>query len=309
MNRPLIITTLTIGLLSFLIAGCQPPQPMITGSGIVEAVDVAILPELPGKITAMPVKEGSRVQSGDLLAELDTTLLQLERQVLAVSLEEIHAAEIQAKAGVAQAQAAVDGTEKAFNRAKILKARGSIPDARFDEAETAFDMAVKQRDTARSVLKGFPPKRASIQARTAVIDHKISLGIITAPRDGTIVETYLESGEMAMPGRPLMKLADLSRLEIKIYLPGPDIGKVKRGAGAKIQVDSHPAQLFTGSVTWISDTAEFTPKNIQTREARADLVYAVKISVENPHGIFKTGMPVDVCLEGFPEYLSPFETR
>ncbi|MCI0495071.1 efflux RND transporter periplasmic adaptor subunit, partial [candidate division KSB1 bacterium] len=120
---------------------------------------------------------------------------------------------------------------------------------------------------------------------------------IPSPIEGTVTEKYVEQGEIARPGGPVVSLADLQNMWIKIYFKETELGKIKLNGNADIQISSYPDRTFAGRIAWISPKAEFTPKNVQTKDARADLVYAVKIEVKNPEGILKIGMPADVVLK------------
>jgi HlyD family secretion protein len=118
---------------------------------------------------------------------------------------------------------------------------------------------------------------------------------------GEVIETYAEAGEMAAPGSPLCTIADLSTVKLRIYVNEKLLGKVKLNDAVSVGVDSHPGERFDGVITWISPVAEFTPKNVQTRDSRADLVYATQVTLKNPNGVFKIGMPADAYIEGLAQ--------
>ncbi|MBN1296764.1 efflux RND transporter periplasmic adaptor subunit, partial [bacterium] len=222
---------------------------------------------------------------------------------------EIDALEQEALARVHQAKTALDGARKQYDRALALQKKGSISQQNFDDMDTAHALAIRNLETTRTTLGVFPAKRLALEARLNVLDRQLQDGTITAPRNGTVVEKYAEAGERTAAGKPIIKLAALDRVWVKIYVGEADLGKVRLGAAAKIEVDSHPGIPFNGTVIWVSDQSEFTPKNVQTRDARADLVYAVKVDIPNPDRIFKIGMPVDVSLQGFPEFETPDSSR
>jgi HlyD family secretion protein len=134
-----------------------------------------------------------------------------------------------------------------------------------------------------------------IQSQIDLIDEQLSKCTIQSPVKGTVLETYLETGELATPGKPILKMADLRSLELKVYVSGAQLSRVKLGAQAQILIDSNEKEMQTlsGKITWISSEAEFTPKIIQTKEERVKLMYAVKIVVPND-GLLKIGMPGEV---------------
>lgn len=289
-------------LLLFTVSGCLNNEPQVTGSGVFEAVSVMVSPEIAGGILTLPVDEGSRVTRDDTVCTIDTSALQVEKQARQSGFAEIDAKETQARAEIERAQAVLDGAQREFQRAKTLLERGSIPQQRMDDAETAYNVARRTLTAANAVLDTFPAARATLEAAIAVIDDKIARGTIRSPITGVVLEKYFEAGEMAAPGRPLFKVADLSEMWIRIYVSGNDLNRVKLGSAAHVYVDGDTGPALEGRVTWVADQAEFTPKNAQTRDARADLVYAVKVTVTNRDNRLKIGMPADVCLEGFPEY-------
>lgn len=149
--------------------------------------------------------------------------------------------------------------------------------------------AQQQHRTARA-------QTAAATAQVAQLDDRVRRAAITNPGTGTVLATYANAGEIVQPGQPLYKIADLAVVDVRAYITEPQVAAVKVGQQARVNVDvaENERQTLTGTVSWISSQAEFTPTPIQTRDERADLVYAVKIRVPNETGILKIGMPVDV---------------
>jgi len=135
-------------------------------------------------------------------------------------------------------------------------------------------------------------------AQVALVDDRLQRTRIVNPSAGTVLVTYAEAGEFVQPGQPLYKIADLSSVDVRAYVTEPQLASVKVGAPARVNVDvaKDQRESMNGTVTWVASSAEFTPTPIQTRDERADLVYAVKIRVPNAKGVLKIGMPVDVDL-------------
>ncbi|MEW5902276.1 MAG: efflux RND transporter periplasmic adaptor subunit, partial [Acidobacteriota bacterium] len=117
-----------------------------------------------------------------------------------------------------------------------------------------------------------------------------------SPTSGVVIHTAIEEGEFVVPGAPILTIADLDRVHLNIYVTELELGRTKLGQQAEVRIDSYPHRIFTGSVIFISPEAEFTPKNVQTREERVKLVYRVKIEVENRENILKPGMPADAVI-------------
>ena len=174
------------------------------------------------------------------------------------------------------AVASLVNSEKNLKRIRDLFSTGSVSQKDMDNAEAAFRVARGQAD---------------------YVSARISDAKLYAPVSGTVLEKNLEAGEMAFPGTPVLTIADLTRPWIKIYIPEKKIGLVKIGQKARIYVDSYPGKAFEGVVSSIANRAEFTPKTIQTREERVKMVFAVKITLKNPAGELKPGMPADAEIE------------
>jgi HlyD family secretion protein len=139
---------------------------------------------------------------------------------------------------------------------------------------------------------------ASAAAQVKIVDDRLRRARIVTPASGTVLVKYVDAGEFVQPGQPLFKIADLSSVDVRAYVSEPQIAALKVGAPVRVNVDAgDQRQTLTGTVTWIASAAEFTPTPIQTRDERADLVYAVKLRVPNDKGLLKIGMPVDVDLD------------
>jgi HlyD family secretion protein len=150
-------------------------------------------------------------------------------------------------------------------------------------------VAQQQRRTAQTQI-------AAADAQVAQLDDRIRRAVITNPSAGTVLVTYAKPGEVVQPGQPLYKIADVGNVDVRAYVTEPQLASVKIGKQARVNVDAgdKQRQTLTGTVSWVSTQAEFTPTPIQTRDERADLVYAVKIRVPNQNGVLKIGMPADV---------------
>jgi HlyD family secretion protein len=182
---------------------------------------------------------------------------------------------IEAKELLAQrtgVEAVFSNAEANLRRVKSLYNAGGVSKMDFDSADTAYRSAKSQLD---------------------YIDATLTNSTIYSPMDGVVLTRNLEVGEVAFPGSPILTLADLSRVWIKIYVSEPVVGLIKMGDAASIRVDTWPDRTFPGVVTFISDEPEFTPKTVQTKEERTKLVFAVKIDLDNPESLLKPGMPAD----------------
>lgn len=416
----------------------ETPQTRgIGGSGFIEAVQVDIAGELGGQIVAIPVREGDKVQAGDVLVELDSDALeaQIRQAEAAVEAAEARLARVkagarpqeiqQAEAALAQAIAARDGaeqtwkdalaalqnpqqielqisaaeTELAVTRQQLREAQAALksaeeqkkqaekiwntvsggvevavtlpdgskvkqrvepPDEQLRQARAQHGLAVDQwwqawtavnmaqaqvegaqkhlanlwamrenpleliarADAARAEYDAAQAAVEVAQARLALVkagarDFEIRLAeagvrqaearlrtlqvqldkmTLRAPIDGTVTEVLARPGETAVPGAPLLRLSRLNPVTLTIYVPQTDLGQVQVGQPAKVRVDAFPDKTFSGQVVFIATEAEFTPKNVQTKEERTNLVFAVKIRLPNEDGLLKPGMPADAVI-------------
>jgi HlyD family secretion protein len=247
--------------------------------GTVEAVEVTVSAQVMGRIVELSVDEGDPVEQDRLVAVIDDSLYGAQ---VGQAREMVESA--RAQLGVMQAQ--LKGNRIMLDRVRKLLSTGSATEKQLDELETQEAVLKAQLEVVRAQV---------VQAEAALRVAETQLGYtrIHAPVGGTVLRRDVEPGETVLPGSALMTLADLSVMEVKVYVPGPMLGRVRLGQRVELVSDSYPDRRLEGSVATIADEAEFTPKNVQTRDERVRLVYQVKVRVPNPEGILKKGMPVD----------------
>jgi len=293
----------------------------IRASGTIEATEVVIRSKVSGEIIRLYSYEGDTVKSGDVLVRIDTADYVLERRIvetaLATAQAQLNLVRIGArKEDIAAAQEQVNQAEAELSklavdvkRFKALFAENSITQSQLEEIETRYTTAeARYRFMVQTLtkLQNGPRQEeldvasAQVNQARAAIDRarkRIADCTIFSPISGTVVEQLIEQGELASPGRALFTLADLSRVKLTIFIKETELGKVRRGMGAEVYIDSYSGRAFPGTITFISEQAEFTPKNIQTKEERVKLVYKVEITLENPERILKAGMPADAVIK------------
>jgi HlyD family secretion protein len=275
---------LALTVLALLAPACSRNNgKQLSGSGIIEVTEVTVRSKVTGRVAEMPFDEGQQVEAGKVVARLaHDELSAQERQALAA----VSAAQSQAAA----AQANFNTAEDSYQRNQPLYQSGTI-------SIQAFTQIENQRQAARSQLEASKGLLAQAQAALSLARAQVANSYIEAPISGVMLEKNIEAGELALPGTPVCKLGDITRPYIKIYLPEKEYGRIKLGQKAKITVDSYPGQEFEGAVAVIAGQAEFTPKDVQTKEERTKLVFAVKINLQNPRGELKPGMPADAVIE------------
>jgi HlyD family secretion protein len=300
MNMKVLMKSYVVIFLLSLIGlnGCSEDESNnLSGSGILEAKEVLISAKLAGTIIDLPVHEGDIVQEVEVIAQIDTEKIYLQKKQLLAGLNELKLTIQNAQRGVDLAKDNMDNMKKKYNRIKSLLNENSVTQQQYDDIETAYKAAQSEYDNAITSLKALRAKEEQVIIQIELSEIQMQDAKITAPIHGTVIEKYVEQGEIARPGGSVVSLADLQNMWIKIYFKETELGKIKLNGNAELQINSYPHRTFPGRISWISPKAEFTPKNVQTKDARADLVYAVKIEVENSEGILKIGMPADVILK------------
>jgi len=269
----------------------------ITGSGTLEATEITISSKSNGQVLDLLVKEGDHVQIGSVIAFVDTEKLALQREQIQAGLAEVDYHISTAREGINLAQEQVESITKKYERINKLQKEGAATQQQLDDIETMYNQSQTQLKTTQSNLKAAQMKKQQIEANLKLIESQIKDATIVSPASGIVINKFIEQGENVAMGLPIVTIADLTKLWIKLYVTAPQLGFIQLGERADIRVDSFPERRFEGKIIWISSKAEFTPKNIQTEEARADLVYAVKIDVPNPDLVLKIGMPADIFVE------------
>jgi len=238
---------------------------VIKASGTIEATEVDVSSKVAGTVLMFAVGEGDKVSKGDLIAKLDIPELRAQ-------LKRAHAA-------VTAAESRFKTAEDNFKRAEELFAKAIISKQKYDDATSAYEVASAALTEAKAAKE--------------VVSTQVRNATITVPIAGTIVLKTIEIGELVNAGMPIVTIADLSKVTVKIYLLEKEVGKVKIGTPVLVSVDSYPKEKFKGKVTYISPQAEFTPKHIQTKEERVTQVFAVKVEIPNPEEKLKPGLPAD----------------
>jgi HlyD family secretion protein len=275
-------------------AGCRDKLPEgFAGSGTLEATEVTVGSLISGTILHLTKEEGDPVKAEELLADIDVEKLILQKAQLQASLSEIEAGRIAAQAAIDQAGDNLENAQIRHKRIQQLYAKGSATRQQFDDIATQLSVARSQVTAAKSQMPVLTAKSAQVDATMAVLERQIKDGVINSPLDGMVVEKYTEPGEITVQGGAVYKIADLANLWINIYVAETDLDRFKLGQDMFVRVDACP-DAFPGKVAWVSPEAEFTPKNVQTRKARAELVYAVKVTLKNKDDILKIGMPAEV---------------
>lgn len=251
----------------------------ISGSGMIEVQEVQVSSKITGQIKEIRIDEGSLVKNGD-------TLIILEHPELLAQQEAALAGYQVAEKTLNEIALNKKDIENNVKRIRNLYATNGVSENEKEKAETQLAVINSQVDKAKANLQ-------AAKAGLNLIQTQIDNAYILSPIAGVILAKNFQVGEIILPGARLLKIGDLNTAWLKIYLSEREIGKIAIGANANVYVDAYPKQVFAGKITWITSEAEFTPKNIQTKEERTGLVYAVKITIPNPDQKLLPGMPAD----------------
>lgn len=283
-------------------AGCKRgEQPDAYGN--FETTEVVVSAETSGQLQWFTPDDGERLDSGALAGVVDTVQLALQRDQMVAQRGASGSRAAEAGNNIAVLQAQHEIAQRGYDRTQRLHQQQAATTQQLDQAERDYRVLGDQIQAARAQQSAARHDVASSAAQIAQIEDRIRRSRITNPRAGTVLTKYVEPGEFVQQGQPLYKLAIVDSMELRAYVTEPQLAQIKIGQPAEVTIDAGPKERTTrvGKVTWIASEAEFTPTPVQTREERADLVYAVKIVVPNHEGLFKIGMPADVRFQARAE--------
>lgn len=286
---------LILSVLSLTALSCGRDSEMHDASGTFEATEIIVSSEVGGKILELNISEGDTVEGGAVVGQIDTIQLYLKKRQLLATVRALEARrpELRKQIAAIEEQIAVQTREK--ERIERLLKADAATGKQLDDINSSISILKKQLEAQRSSLTntsgGITEDAAALMIQTEQINDQLQRSRITSPIKGTILAKYAEAGEVTAPGKPLFKVADMNDIQLKAYITSDLLTKIKPGESVKVFSDfgEDESREYEGKVIWISDKAEFTPKTIQTRSERANLVYAVKIAVKND-GYLKIGM-------------------
>lgn len=262
-------------------------EPRFDASGNFEATEVVISAETAGKILEFDIEEGDTVAPGRELALVDTAQLHLTRRQLIFQQAASDAGRPDIALQLAASRRELEHQLAERTRLMNLHADGAATSKQLDDIDAAIrilqDRIAAQQSTLGNSAASIDESASAIRAQIERIDDQIADCHVIAPLAGTVLTKYAEAGEYAVPGKPLLKVANLNKIYLRAYFTSEQLADLKLGQEVTVVANFGGDNLFEypGRITWISSESEFTPKNIQTQDSRSNLVYAVKISVEN----------------------------
>jgi HlyD family secretion protein len=283
--------TLLLSTLILVLGACTNNNNKPDAYGNFETDEVIISSENNGQILRTAFDEGAKVREGEIMAVIDTINPVLQRNQLIAQKQSVLAQKAGLFAQIAVSDQQIANIRKDEVRIKNMLAEGAATPKQMDDIDGQIALVEKQKKAYMAQIEAIDKNAVAVEAQIAVINDKLRTAIVKAPISGIVLEKYAETGELALSGKPLYKMANIDSLILRVYLSGPQLTQVKLGKTVKVMIDvSGGIREILGIVEWVSSDAEFTPKIIQTREERVKLVYAVKVKVPND-GSLKLGMP------------------
>jgi HlyD family secretion protein len=285
-------TRLLITLAAIILTGCKNKTGEADAYGNFEATEVIISSETSGRILHFDRQEGSQTEKGEIIALIDTTVLHLQKAEIDAGMNSVRTriSSIIAQNDILDQQIVNQNVNIA--RIQNMMKDDAATQKQYDDLTGQVAVLKKQIAANNTQKVSIASELAVYESKKATLNEQIIRSCVRSPLKGTIIEKYSEAGEVTAPGKPLVKIADLSVIKLKVYVSGAELGKIKTGQQCTVRIDDgiKGYRNFSGTISYVSDKAEFTPKIIQTKEERVTLVYAVNIDVIND-GTLKSGMP------------------
>lgn len=309
------ILLVTVSVISILITSCNGNGNEYDASGTFEADEVIVSSELGGKLISFKVEEGQQLSKDSVIGTVDATNINLQQEQVEASINALNQKTTNATPQVkllqdqlAVQQSQLENLLHEKTRVENLLKADAATGKQLDDINAQIDVARKsmsvtqqqinvQRNNVSSQNRGILSEAEPLRKRVAQLEDQAGKANIVNPVKGTVITKYAEEGEVTAVGKALYKIADLSEINLRAYVTGVQLPTIKIGQQVKVLIDDGEKNYkeYPGTITWISDKAEFTPKTIQTKEERANLVYAMKVKVKND-GYLKIGMYGEVKL-------------
>lgn len=301
--------TITAALVFMVLGACNGNKNGYDASGNFESDEVIVSAQQSGELVAYSVKEGQSLQEGAVVGQIDVTIsvLQKEQAEASISALKEKTGSSEEQISVVRKQLAVqytqlDNLHKERQRLENLVKADAATQKQLDDMNAQIDQLLKQIAVTQEQInlyssntatrnRGILSERGPLEKAALQFQEQIDRGRIVNPVEGVVLTNYVLKGEMAVVGKPLYKIADIDTLTLKAYVTGIQLPEIKIGQQVQVRIDQgkNSYKNYSGTINWIADKSEFTPKTIQTKDERANLVYAIKVLVKND-GYLKIGM-------------------
>jgi len=277
------------------------PEGILYGSGHIEGTEIRVSAETSGRVLDNRMEEGQPVQAGDLLVRLDDRELRIRQELTEAELTAI-------RQGIEAQQAHLDvwrhhASTAASDYERFLKLRqtGTATPQQLASAEDRLKETQGQVRFLQAQLAESDARLQAARQSLRLLKLQLDKTVIRAPVDGTLIVKAIEAGELASPGTVIAMLVDLTHLRLKVYIPERLIGRVQLGNEARVLINAFPERFFEARVSEVDQRAQFTPRDVHLPEERARMVFGVELSLDNPEGFLKPGMPADAWIRWSPE--------
>ncbi len=297
---------ITFVLLGSIAVACNNSQDKADAYGQFEADETLVSAEVNGKLLSFQAAEGTTLEADQQAGLIDTTQLHLKKGQLQASMEALQARMPNVASQIKVYDEQLEATQRDLKRAQNLLADKAATPKQVDDLQSQVAVLKSRKNASLTNLndqnRSLLSEMNSLQFQLKQVEDQLEKSRIINPTKGTVLSNYVEVGELVQMGKPLYRIANLEQLTFRAYVSEDQLVNIKIGQEVTVRVDrpNDEFQNFKGKITWVSDESEFTPKVIQTKEDRVNLVYAVKIKVEND-GQLKIGMPGEVLFNGNDE--------
>ncbi len=292
------ITKIILGslLIASFLTSCNNNNDKADGYGNFEATETTISAESNGKLIQFTIEEGQTLKEGAIVGLIDTIQLSLKKEQLVAAKNGISAKSRNVLSQINVLKAQLNTAEISKNRIENLLKSNAGTQKQLDDINGQIDVIKQQIKSVETQNAPIINEIKSINAQIKQLEDQIQKSIITNPVNGTVLVKYAEPNEITSFGRPLYKIADLNIMELRVYVSETQLASIKIGQNVTVKIDAGDTMKdYNGTITWVASEAEFTPKIIQTKEERVNMVYAVKINVKND-GNLKIGMPAEMWI-------------
>ncbi len=281
--------------LLLLLFACNSGEQKSDAYGNFETDEVLVASEAGGKILQMKVQQGASVKLNDVICIIDTSNIVLQIDQLLARKNAVLSQKKQLRAQNDITRQQIQNLQTDIDRLQKLFADGAATQKQLDDADGQLQVMQKKIVATNVQLQTVDAQAQEIDANIAVQQKRLDDCTVTSPMNGSILEKYVEQGELTSPGKTIVKMANTSTLDLRVFISGKQLEQARVGAEVEVLTDGASSLVKDkGTITWISSQSEFTPKVIQTRDERVDMVYAMKIRVENKDGKYKIGMPGEI---------------
>jgi HlyD family secretion protein len=294
-KQPEMKTRTLIIISALLLAACKSGTNNADAYGNFEATEIIVSAETNGRIIKFDATEGTEIGKGSEIAVIDTTMFHLQKAEIDAGMKSVRTriSSINAQNEILNQQ--ITNLNVNIRRIENMLKDDAATKKQYDDLTGQVAVLEKQIAANNTQKSSVASELSVYESKKATLDEQLSRCSVKSPITGSVIEKYSEAGEMTAAGKPLVKIADLSVIRLKVYVSATQLGNIKTGQECKVRIDDGEKgyKTFTGTIAYISSKAEFTPKIIQTKEERVTLVYAVTIDVKND-GTMKSGMPGEV---------------